>query len=500
MLSLYEILKASKTGIAPDMWTALAGANFGGAGSGAETKEITGIPPLSIRSNGTMLLDYLISGNMSQTGTPTSSDPIQPSECGERTGNLFDKNAKNVNNGYISGYYLYPDGTAIRPSSSLVWNTSEYIEITSGYITLSTLSTTSSGTPAICFYDSSKNYIIGYSYDNGEVRIRSVPSGAKYCRISIDERVINQLMLNSGSTALPYEPYGYKIPISSGGNNLFDKSTAVIGERVLQNSVTADAGEARSDYIDVTGIGTLTVNKKYVATNFYFYADKTNTSIGYVNGFTADIPTGAKYCRINVLKDDVDTIMLNRGSTAIPYEPYNRTTTPVYLGEVETTRKIKKVVFTGSADETWNGDSLDNKMRYYPTPMITNGVPLTEAISTHFAFGGFNANSGANGTITGTNSSSAYRMYFWSSDYATVDAWKSYLAQQYANGTPVTVWYVLAEPTTGTVNEPLRKIGDHADTISYEQAGVQIPTNRGNTVIDVLTELKPSEMYIKYKG
>jgi len=37
MLSLYEILKASKTGIAPDMWTALAGANFGGAGSGAET-------------------------------------------------------------------------------------------------------------------------------------------------------------------------------------------------------------------------------------------------------------------------------------------------------------------------------------------------------------------------------------------------------------------------------------------------------------------------------
>jgi hypothetical protein len=72
MLSLYEILKASKTGIAPDMWAALAGANFGGAGSGAETKEITGIPPLSIRSNGTMLLDYLISGNMSQSSGTTT--------------------------------------------------------------------------------------------------------------------------------------------------------------------------------------------------------------------------------------------------------------------------------------------------------------------------------------------------------------------------------------------------------------------------------------------
>jgi len=28
---------------------------------------------------------------------------------------------------------------------------------------------------------------------------------------------------------------------------------------------------------------------------------------------------------------------------------------------------------------------------------------------------------------------------------------------------------------------------------------VQIPTNRGNTVIDVETTLKPSEMYIKYQ-
>ena len=54
--------------------------------------------------------------------------------------------------------------------------------------------------------------------------------------------------------------------------------------------------------------------------------------------------------------------------------------------------------------------------------------------------------------------------------------------------------------TTGIVNEPLMKIGDYADTVSMEQAGVKIPTNRGNTVIDVETTLKPSEVYIKYRG
>lgn len=84
-------------------------------------------------------------------------------------------------------------------------------------------------------------------------------------------------------------------------------------------------------------------------------------------------------------------------------------------------------------------------------------------------------------------------------DEVSTNGFKAYLAAQYVAGTPVTIWYVLATPETAVVNEPLRKIGDYADTLSYEQAGVQIPTLHGNTVIDVETTLKPSQMYIKYK-
>jgi hypothetical protein len=83
MLSLYEILKASKTGIAPDMWTALSDMNWGGADSGHEVKELTGIPPLSFTADGTPLLDYLISGNTVQNGTPTPSNPVDVNGCGE---------------------------------------------------------------------------------------------------------------------------------------------------------------------------------------------------------------------------------------------------------------------------------------------------------------------------------------------------------------------------------------------------------------------------------
>ena len=63
-----------------------------------------------------------------------------------------------------------------------------------------------------------------------------------------------------------------------------------------------------------------------------------------------------------------------------------------------------------------------------------------------------------------------------------VTYFKNYLAAQYAAGTPVKVYYVLATPETKPV-EP-----------------VEIPTLNGTTVIDVDTAVKPTEMYTKYKS
>jgi hypothetical protein len=204
----------------------------------------------------------------------------------------------------------------------------------------------------------------------------------------------------------------------------------------------------------------------------------------------------------NAYSSILSCIMLVEGSTALPYEPYgykipilsNSTTTPVYLGEVQTTRAVKKLVLTG--EETVykyayvgkNGFSVINVLNanYNRTYGICNHYPVKTVAEKDALWIGVNDKTlyfvGIGDTLDITESSD----------------FKSYLQQQYAAGTPVTVWYVLATPETGIVNEPLRKIGDYADTLSYEQAGVQIPTNRGNTVIDVETTLKPSEMYIKY--
>ena len=169
----------------------------------------------------------------------------------------------------------------------------------------------------------------------------------------------------------------------------------------------------------------------------------------------------------------------------------------IYLGESQTTRRIKKLVLTGEEGGVWSLNSVIHSGNgYYNLSIFTNYKSNSGAgYCSHYPL--VTAITATMGVLFGTNINF---ITDFSEDIDTADKWKFYLRQQYAAGTPVTVWYVLAEPETGIVNEPLRKIGDYADTVSYEQAGVQIPTNKGNTVIDVETTLKPSEMTLNWHG
>lgn len=191
---------------------------------------------------------------------------------------------------------------------------------------------------------------------------------------------------------------------------------------------------------------------------------------------------------------DLETVGTKAGQYKIPISSAEQTT-PLYLGEVETTRNIYKLVLTGQ--EVWYDDALPkgDTFSYRMTAPYIYDVGNTvgyDAICSHFQVGAYYAAS-----IVGIQHSSR-NLYFRNTE-TTLENWKQWLADQYSNGTPVKVWYRLATPTTGVVNEPLMKIGDYADTLSMEQAGVEIPTNNGTTVIDVDTALKPSSIYIEYK-
>ena len=196
--------------------------------------------------------------------------------------------------------------------------------------------------------------------------------------------------------------------------------------------------------------------------------------------------TGSKYT-VNI-----SNIMLNPDST-LPYEPFGYkiliscggTTTNVYLGEVETTRKIRKYEFTG--EEVWTKSS-----RAFYTDIIDNlALPNSLTVCTHFI------SSPTDGICVTTGNK---RLKLFESalptGITTAAEVQQYMSSQYAVGTPVTIWYVLAEPTTGIVNEPLMKIGEYADELSID---VNIPLEQNaQNIINIDTTLKPSSASFTY--
>lgn len=174
--------------------------------------------------------------------------------------------------------------------------------------------------------------------------------------------------------------------------------------------------------------------------------------------------------------------------TCKPYLKAGSTTNNIYLGEVQTTRKIKKLVLSG--EESWSKDSdTEQSARYYTTVSdIESGT--TNLLSSHFTqSAGYEI-----GTMRGYRKTIIFSVD--KTICATVADFKSWLAAQYAAGTPVTVWYVLATEETGIVNEPLMKIGDYADEIS----GISIPVTTGGDTLSVNTTVQPSEVTVNYKG
>lgn len=169
---------------------------------------------------------------------------------------------------------------------------------------------------------------------------------------------------------------------------------------------------------------------------------------------------------------------------------YNR-----YLSGTESIRYIKKLVLTG--DETIAPyDPTYNRFAIIIQDSLIVGVRLSPAICSHYQVisDGRSITSVPNNAIYSDSGNG--RWFIKTTDITTVADFKTYLQQQYAAGTPVIVWYALAEPETGIVNEPLMKIGDYADSLS----GISIPTTPGANTLDVDTTVAPSEVTANYSG
>ena len=358
--------------------------------------------PITLRTTQQSIPTWSVKGNMVQNGVPSSTAPITPSECGERTANLFDKDNPNIYNGY------YNSNTGKISAAST--NAFVYIPIE----------------------PNTKYYFTGLK------------------RYNANEKILLCTTASEPSNGVNVIRTAYLTQITT------SSITTTSEERFIALYICGDA--------DYTGYGSVNVA---ITTNC--------TDLIIDNGYVLPIKSGL-------------------------------TTTLVYLGQVQSTRKIKKLVLDGTENVTYNARS-DANGRWVVTIPTANGTTTPEnVICTHFKTvdtttkplteGGICMRiTGVDIVVGGLYTDIGITS---PSDSTTiVNAVKAYLAAQYATGTPVTVWYVLANETTGIVNEPLRKIGNYVDSITNP---VSLPTVPGINTIDVNTTLKPSEMSLTYDG
>jgi hypothetical protein len=348
---------------------------------GSKTDVITEFPYI-FNTIQNKLSDWELFGNVEVSGTPTHDNPVMPQGTGEKTGNLFD-----VSNFTLvqvtSTAYRYGTSLGVLPQGEYTFNATKSSGAQSIYLTAKLngvySQTTISTVPFTFTADGDSEYIIRTANNTG-----TTWEAEKY----------SDMMLNTGSTAMAFKPYGYKIPISSAGQ-----------------------------------------------------------------------------------------------------------TNNIYLGEVETTRRVRKLVLTGNESGALLVDSTN---RIFALRGIFNSEPellQVGGICTHYKYNNAVsslASNMQNGDFVLNRIVNDYSFTIKDNSFNTADDFKSYLAQQYSAGTPVCVWYVLATPQTAVVNEPLMKIGEYADSLSRAKTGIDIPTVVGQNTLDVLTTVKPSSMRIEY--
>lgn len=494
-MTLWEILKANKTGIAPDMFTMLAASKMNGGRD--RLHELSGTPPLSFTAKGKPLTAWSITGNTVQNGTPTPENPVEVQGVGDRTGNLFDSSTLandytlNVTTGLPYAFpkriaTLIPIDVSTLTSVTLsyqseITNTMFIYAVLNGSILVSRVASNHSG-----------DTIDVSGGDNLYISFYSQPDN-----ITTDK--ISNIMLNTGSTALPYEPYGYKIPVVTRGKNLAGNYTVSSGY-YYDDSGTPTQPDARfirlAINVEPNTIYTISSNLKF----YSIWEFNNNTKIsrrggGNSNKYTIKTTKECNSLRISMsnTSGEADTsafewIQLEKGSTATPYEPYHEPiTTPIYLptplysGEVmrsDGSREVKWGVVDLSS-LTWENefDLSQGQIRAdnLSNPIISTMVYGGNCYCQSYMYDGIKKYTEIkNNSIAFSNSKQIPFLRIKNTSYDN--------AQDLINSlSGVKLYYELAKPTTETFTAP------------------QIPTLNGTTVIDVDTAVKPESMTIKYR-
>lgn len=313
---------------------------------------------------------------------------------------------------------------------------------------------------------------------------------------------------------------GYEIPVLCRGKNLLsllngDYESNGISISVINNKIKISGTANELVIIDIPlekHISSGTYTKSFAKTGNCFgiqtsvRAEITTTFALWSN--SADIMTGnidftAVLFRVQLQPGlTVDCTlkpMIELGTTATEYEPYREPITnpiylpePLYKGDYITKDKSGCKVYRawgvkmldGTENFSKNNGSSSNYL--YFTSQLNLKAKNGDIKCTHLL-----ESSSVPIDNIGINNLNPYNVIYFNfgADIMkaqpsgnTVTGLKEYLASEYAKGTPVTVYYPLAEPTEKSIELP------------------DIPTLDGTTIIETDTELPSSNIEVSYKS
>lgn len=341
---LRDMYAVHNLGLNPDLHTKLLANRFVGG-----TKELSGIPPLSFTAKGKPLTAWSITGNTVQNGTPTPDTPQEVKAVGDRTGNLY----------LWNGNLLGSSGLTVSENESVISSVVDVRGVNTVYFTgdetllnSSVYRISKSDTPievgsTVKTFDSS---FVGGVYDVSDCNYLLVTASVYRKPQENREIIKNTFMLNLGSTALPYEPYGYKIPVATRGKNLLklkevNLTIKGVAVSIKNNSITvkgtAKASGGRTAYLSENFVlqpGTYFISGDIVNGMVYCLTDISNGKAVIASStskFTLTEKTKVAF-GLNFINgvsyDATVNVMLNEGDKILPYEPYHEPiTTPIYL-------------------------------------------------------------------------------------------------------------------------------------------------------------------------
>lgn len=460
--------------------------------------------------------------------------PVQG--VGDKTGNLFERTMKETN---ISTTGVVATGESVKDFDLFIAKVKRNTEYT--------FSEKEGRTHVIGFF---KDAVTMGSITYNQSRI--VTAGERVYSFTTPDADINyvairlgsnssNIMLNEGSTALPYEPYGYKMTEVTRGKNLFDisqitgggkpDSTESIGtsygyvsnEKYYSNYGVYGTGTIlKGVYFNLKSGDRITISTDVLISendlndneNIYIgirkfdgsKSQQTSAGIAYHGKKirltkTLVVDDSGKYAlslsaagtstQFTNLNTEFSKIQLELGSTATEYEPYiEPKTSEIYLNSPLMADEV--IDSDGKREVEWRELVLTGDEQYIsvignaPFAIYPEGFkrPTNLNITTWFCSHYQSVpNSASWATYNNLISwSTTYPDYLVMRDirFSDITSFKDFIKSEYDKGTPVTIYYQLAEPTSETVDVP------------------QIPTLKGNNVIDINTEVQPSNVSITY--